>query len=38
MAVFTYFSKHRHLDIMALMDVMFSIFWSYSLSLYIYIL
>lgn len=29
MAVFTYFSKHRHLDIMALMDVMFSIFWSY---------
>ena len=29
MAVFTYFSKHRHLDIMVLMDVMFSIFWSY---------
>lgn len=27
MAVFTYFSKHRHLDIMALMDVMFSIFF-----------
>lgn len=26
MAVFTYFSKHRHLDIMALMGVMFSIF------------
>ncbi len=36
MAVFTYFSKHRHLDIMALMDVMFSIFLElYSLLIYI---